>query len=236
MKRIKTIAIIPARSGSKGLKRKNIQLLGSKPLVAWTIEAALMCPQIDRVVVSTDSQEFAEISRQWGADVPFLRPAHLSNDSAKVEDAMLHAIEWLEENEGSTYEIVVLLQTTDVFRNATIVSDVVSALVDDPNLDTAFAAKPDYKNYWKDEAGKSVRLSNHNYVPRQARVPLYREDTGVALATRTSVVRTGQRVGGRAKIISHENPGDFIDIHTELDLWLAYVLIRERNIIPNGAN
>ena len=233
MKQAQTIAIIPARSGSKGLKKKNIQILGGKPLVAWSIEAALACPVIHRVIVSTDSQEFAEISRQWGADVPFLRPNHLAIDSAKVEEAILHAIDWIEEHEGLSYEIVVLLQTTDVFRNKNIVTDVVNALIKDPDLDTAFAAKPDNKNYWNIEGGQVTRLSNHNYIPRQARTPLYREDTGVALATRSHVIRAGKRIGEHAKIFSHENPGDFIDIHTEFDLWLANCLIDFRGLIPN---
>ena len=234
MKQAKTIAIIPARSGSKGLKKKNIQILGGKPLVAWSIEAALACPVIHRVVVSTDSQEFADISLQWGADVPFLRPKPLANDSAKVEEALLHAIDWIEEHEGQSYEIVVLLQATDVFRNKNIVTDVVNALIKDPDLDTAFAAKPDYKNYWKSEGKQVTRLSDHNYIPRQVRTPLYREDTGFALATRTRVIKTGNRVGKHAKIISHENPGDFIDIHTEFDLWLANCLIDSRGLIPNS--
>jgi CMP-N-acetylneuraminic acid synthetase len=233
MKQIGTIAIIPARSGSKGLEKKNIRILGGKPLVAWSIEAALACPNIHRVVVSTDSEEFAEISRKWGADVPFLRPSHLSNDSAKVEDAMLHAIKWIEKHEARSYEIVVLLQTTDVFRNKNIVDEVVSALVEDPSLDTAFAATPDFKNYWRAEGADITRLSNHDYLPRQVRTPLYREDTGVALATRTCVIRTGNRIGERVKIISHENLGNFVDIHTEFDLWLANVLIDMRGLIPN---
>jgi CMP-N-acetylneuraminic acid synthetase len=229
----KVVAIIPARSGSKGLKKKNIRLLGGKPLIAWSIEAASNCGLVDRVLVSTDSQEFADIAIEYGADVPFLRPAQIAGDSAKVEEALVHAVTWLEENEQQYYENVLLLQTTDVFRNRGIVDDVLSTLINNPDLDTVFAAMPDYKNYWE-IAGEGIqRMCNHNYIPRQQRNPIYREDTGVALATRVSTIKNGQRVGNKVEIVSHSNKADFIDIHTEFDLWLANVLIDQRGIVPN---
>jgi CMP-N,N'-diacetyllegionaminic acid synthase len=233
MKDSKVIAIIPVRSGSKGLTKKNIQLLGGKPLVAWTIEAALNCDSIERVLVTTDSSEIADIGISYGADAPFLRPAPLANDSASIEDALLHAMHWLENIEGSFYDIVVLLQATDVFRSANIISKVVDSLIRDPGLDTALAVKPDFKNYWMCQKGKANRIWNHKYIPRQVRTPLYREDTGVALASRSSVIKRGRRVGDNARLIEHEHPGDFIDIHTEFDLWLANVLIESGRAIPN---
>ena len=233
MKKEKVIALIPARSGSKGLENKNIQPLGDKPLMAWTIEAAANCVLIDRTVVTTDSVEFADVARQYGAEAPFLRPYHLADDSAKVEDALVHAINWIEENEGLEYDIVVLLQVTDVFRNRNIIRDVVQALLDDPQLDSAFAVKPDFKNYWERKEHSPSRLRNHNYVPRQIRDPLYREDTGIALASRTHVIKEGNRIGQSVALIVHENPGDFIDIHTEFDLWMANQLISSRGVVPN---
>lgn len=229
----KIVALIPARSGSKGLPKKNIQPLGDRPLIAWTIEAALSCNLIHRTVVSTDSTEFADVARQWGADVPFLRPEHLADDSARVEDVMVHALHWMEENEGLEFDILVLLQVTDVFRNRNIVRDVVQALLEDHELDSVFAVKPDFKNYWKISGGRHVRLENHHYVPRQTRQPLYREDTGIALATRTQIIKSGRRIGDAVKLISHENPGDFVDIHTEFDLWIANQLLERRGIVPN---
>lgn len=233
MKDSKVIAVIPARSGSKGLLKKNIQLLGDKPLIAWTIEAALGCNLVHRTLVSTDSQEFADLARDWGADVPFLRPRQLSDDNARVEDVLIHALRWIEENEGLKYDILVLLQVTDVFRNRNIVRDVIEALLEDQELDSAFAVKPDFKNYWKLSGERHVRLENHHYVPRQRRQPLFREDTGIALATRTQIIKSGRRIGDALKLIPHENPGDFVDIHTEFDLWIANQLMKHRRIIPN---
>lgn len=90
------IAIIPARGGSRGIPRKNVQLLGDRPLVAWSIEAALKCPGVDRVIVSTDDEEIADISRAFGAEVPFLRPAGLSRDDSLIGDVENHVIAELE--------------------------------------------------------------------------------------------------------------------------------------------
>ena len=89
------IAIIPARGGSKGVPRKNVRLLGGKPLVAWSIEAALKSGVVDRVFVSTEDEEIADISRRWGAEVPFLRPAALAGDTSLVGDAISNMVDRL---------------------------------------------------------------------------------------------------------------------------------------------
>jgi len=227
------LGIIPARSGSKGLKKKNIQLLGGKPLIAWSIEAALESPLVDRLIVSTDDPEFAAIAREHGADAPFLRPNGISGDTSTVEETLIHTIDWVHENDDKNYGVILLLQVTDVFRNRSIVTEVIQTLLDDPALDSVFAAKPDFKNYWTLQDSSFVQICDHGHIPRQQRQPIFREDTGVALATRIGVIRHGTRIGKNVKILSHENPGDFIDIHTEYDLWLANVLLDQRGIIPN---
>ena len=107
------IAIIPGRGGSKGLPKKNIKPLLGKPLIAYTIEAALKAKQISRVIVSTDNEEIAAISKQFGAEVPFMRPAHLSEDDSKAIDVYEHAIRWVENSQNSKVtEFAVLLPTT----------------------------------------------------------------------------------------------------------------------------
>jgi N-acylneuraminate cytidylyltransferase len=112
------LAIIPARGGSKGIPRKNIRPIAGKPLIAWTIEQALASEKITRVVVSTDDEEIRDCAQAYGADVPFLRPDKLANDSATTESAMLHCLDWLEKNEGYTASDVVLLQATSPIRVA----------------------------------------------------------------------------------------------------------------------
>jgi CMP-N-acetylneuraminic acid synthetase len=115
MKKMEIIALIPARGGSKGLPRKNIRLLTGKPLIAWTIEQAKSSRYIDKVVVSTDDPEIAEIAEKYGAEVPFLRPEELATDDAKTIDVIMHAVNRFE-NDGKYFDIVVLLEPTSPLR------------------------------------------------------------------------------------------------------------------------
>ena len=95
---MKTIALIPARSGSKGLVDKNIKLLGDIHLMGYSILAARMTPEIDEVYVSTDSENYAKIANYYGAKTPFLRPKNLSNDTSTDIDFFIHAVEWLKKS------------------------------------------------------------------------------------------------------------------------------------------
>lgn len=113
----KVLALIPARGGSKGIKGKNIIDLCGKPLIAYSIAAAKESVCVDRIVVTTDSQEIQKVSAAYGAYVPFLRPPELASDTAKTIDAVLHAVNWLEE-QGETYDILLLLQPTQPLRRA----------------------------------------------------------------------------------------------------------------------
>ena len=112
------VAFIFARGGSKGLPGKNIRLLGGKPLIAWAIELALAVNRIDRVIVSTDSEEIAEISRQYGAEVPFIRPAKLARDESAEWLAWRHGLEYLKETTGALPEVMVSVPATAPLRLA----------------------------------------------------------------------------------------------------------------------
>lgn len=110
----KCLALIPARGGSKGIPGKNTYPLREKPLIAYTIEAAISCPYIDDVIVSTDSQEIADVARKCNAAVPFLRPKELAEDTSKTVDCVLHALSQLE----NSYDVLVLLQPTSPLRTS----------------------------------------------------------------------------------------------------------------------
>jgi CMP-N,N'-diacetyllegionaminic acid synthase len=112
----KILGIIPARGGSKRLPRKNIRILCGKPLIAWTIEQAKKSDYIDKLIVSTDDEEIAKISKDYGAEVPFLRPDKLARDDSPTIDAVIHAIKFLEDK-GEHYDIIVLLQPTSPLRS-----------------------------------------------------------------------------------------------------------------------
>lgn len=109
----KVLALITARGGSKGLPRKNVLQVAGRPLIAWTIEAALKSNIVDRVVLSSDDNEIIETAKSWGCSVPFRRPAHLANDTASSMQVVLHALEQL-----PGFDYVILLQPTSPLRTA----------------------------------------------------------------------------------------------------------------------
>ena len=112
---MRILALIPARGGSKRLPGKNIRILGDKPLIVWSIDAAKGIPEICDILVSTDSSEIAEISKESGVLVPWLRPAHLATDTASSVDVAIHALDWYEAEKGVVGGIL-LLQPTSPFR------------------------------------------------------------------------------------------------------------------------
>ena len=118
----KPLCLIPARSGSKRLPGKNIRLLAGKPLIAYTIEAARNSGVFDCICVSTDDEEIAAIAREYGAEVPFMRPAHLANDTARVVDVSRHALGFFAEH-GHEYESFCVLQPTSPLRTANDIRD-----------------------------------------------------------------------------------------------------------------
>ena len=116
MKAPRLLALILARGGSKRLPGKNIRPLAGKPLIAWSIEAARACTAIADVVVSTDDEAIAAVARQYGARVPFLRPPALAGDTSTSADAALHALQFLRDEEGATFDAVILLEPTSPLR------------------------------------------------------------------------------------------------------------------------
>ena len=108
------VAVIPARGGSKGLPGKHLLEAGGKPVIAWSIEGAQASRHIDRLILSSEDAEIIGVARRWGCEVPFVRPADLAGDTAKIEDALIHALDAL----GNEYDYLVLLQATSPLRAA----------------------------------------------------------------------------------------------------------------------
>jgi len=123
-----TFAIIPARGGSKGVPKKNIKLLGGYPLIAFSVVAAKLCSEIERVIVSTDSAEIAAIAESYGAEVPFLRPAELAQDNSDDIDFVRHALDWFETHEASAPELLVQLRPTTPLRDPALVDSAIQAM------------------------------------------------------------------------------------------------------------
>lgn len=126
------VAIIPARSGSKGVADKNIKLLADRPLLAYSIAAARASKNIDRTIVSTDSDTYAIIAREYGADVPFLRPTEISRDNSTDYEFIRHAIDWIKENEGQSVDYLVLLRPTTPLREARHIENAIDLIKANP--------------------------------------------------------------------------------------------------------
>jgi len=134
---MKVLVIIPARGGSKGVPKKNIKILGDKPLIAHAIDCAKASQKTTRIVVSTDSAEIAEVSKQYGSEV-ILRPEDLATDSSNVVTAVLHVYEELKEN----FEVIVLLQPTSPLRTGTDLDNIISIFEEDSNVDSVISVIP----------------------------------------------------------------------------------------------
>jgi N-acylneuraminate cytidylyltransferase len=136
VKKPEVLVIIPARGGSKGIPRKNIREFAGYPLISYSIAAGLKAESVTRTIVSTDDEEIARVARQYGADVPFLRPAEFSQDKTLDLPVFKHALEWLAENENYYPDVVVQLRPTSPVRPRTCVDDAVKILLDHPEVDS----------------------------------------------------------------------------------------------------
>ena len=129
MSKPKILGLLTARGGSKGVPGKNIKMLGGKPLIAYTIEAAKKSGVFDRILLSTDDPKIAEVAKQYGCEVPFMRPAELANDTAQHLPVLQHAIEWLKKNEGYYPDYTMTLHPTSPFRKAEHIKGAVDLLM-----------------------------------------------------------------------------------------------------------
>lgn len=125
------VCVIPARSGSKGLADKNIRLLSGKPLLAWSIEAAINSKCFEKIVVSTDSEHYAEIARDFGAEVPFIRPAHLATDTASSIDVCIDILHFYQ-SQGLNFEFLNLLEPTSPLTTAGDIINAFDMLTESP--------------------------------------------------------------------------------------------------------
>lgn len=228
------LAIIPARSGSKSVKDKNIRMINGKPMMAYSIGHALQAECIDRVIVSTDSGKYAQIAREYGAEVPFLRPAEYATDTALDIDVFEHALRYLEENEGYMPELVVQLRPTYPVRRISDIENMVKYMRDNPDIDSIRCIAPAkeiaYKMWFKDENNMlrpvMTDIPECYNMPRQQLPKIYYQNACIDVI-RTEVVLNQHSMSGR-KIAGYEMDENF-DIDTEEEFLEA-----ERYITSHG--
>lgn len=220
------LCIIPARGGSKGIPGKNIALVAGKPLIAWSIEQAIAADCVERVIVSTDSEQIAEIARAHGAEVPFLRPAALATDIAPTEPALLHTIDQLQKSEGYVPDFVVLLQATSPIRKQGALDRAFARLTAQKG-DSLLSVREIHPFLWRNEAAPVATYDFNNRPRRQdiAAADHMFEETGSIYITRTSFLRqTKNRLGGKIVIFPMDSQESW-DIDTPSDLVVAAALL-----------
>jgi N-acylneuraminate cytidylyltransferase len=145
----RVLAVIPARGGSKGLPGKNIRPMWGLPLIAHSLRAAALTPEVTRCVVTTDSERIADVVRAHGGDVPFLRPAELAADDTPMAPVVRHALEWVERDEGRPYDAVLLLDPTSPARVPSQLAEAVHRLAGDASLDGVVSvSEPTFNPVW----------------------------------------------------------------------------------------
>ncbi|GAE87229.1 acylneuraminate cytidylyltransferase family protein [Acetivibrio straminisolvens] len=228
---MKNIAIIPARSGSKGLKDKNIKLLNGKPLLAYSIEAAKESGLFEEITVSTDSVKYAKIAEEWGANVPFLRPAELSNDTASSWDAVKYVIEKYREL-GREFDTVALLQPTSPLRNST---DIIKGyeIMEKKSANSVIAVcEAEHSPLWMNTLPKNHSMAGFirpdiANIPRQS-IPTYYRINGALYIVKVEYLINCQNIysdKSYALIMDKENSIDIDDI---FDFKIASLILKER--------
>ncbi len=227
----RVLAVIPARGGSKGVPRKNIRLLAGVPLIAHTIRAAQAAQRVDRILVSTDDAEIAAIARQWGADVPFLRPTELSGDRAAQIDVVLHALRQAEALDGVRYSHVLLLQPTAPLRTADDIDAALQLLLTSGcdavvSYTPVESAHPFYMVTLEDGRPKPLLDVPAGMTARQQYPEVYRRN-GAIYATRREVILRRSFYGEdvRAYIMPPERS---VNIDSLFDFELAEFLLSRR--------
>src|SRR5690349_22298410 len=141
-----TLALIPARGGSKGIPRKNIRSFAGYPLIVWSIAAAKQASSVTRVIVSTDDEEIASVAREYGAETPFLRPAEFAQDNTTDLPVFEHALQWLETNENYQPEVVIQLRPTSPIRPKDCIESAVRILLEHVDADCVRGVVPAGQN------------------------------------------------------------------------------------------
>lgn len=219
-----TLAIIPARGGSKGIPRKNVLPIAGKPLLAHTIDAALVSRCVTRTVVSTDDPEIADVAQRYGAEV-VTRPDELSGDMASSEAALLHVLDTLRQRDGYVPDLVVFLQCTSPLTVAEDIDGTVNALLNE-GADTALAVAPFHYFLWNPD-GTGINHDKRVRQMRQERAPQYLETGAVYVMKTAGFLETKHRFFGKTALyVMPEERCHEID--EPIDMRVAEVLLRER--------
>ena len=226
-KKLNIICIITARSGSKGLKNKNIRKLKGLPLLAHTIIAAKKSKVFNRVILSTDSKLYANIGLKFGAEVPFIRPRKLATSTAHHPDVVNHAVEFLEKKEKIKFDYIMMLQPTSPYRNAKHIDEAIKKFLKEKNDSLISIKKQDYPPWWmfvldKSKLGQFLKFKNKNVfnLERQEFPKLFRPNGAIYISKR-KVLYKGNLINPKSCGYYLMNDRSSIDIDNIIDLKVA---------------
>ena len=231
---MKIFALIPARSGSKGIPGKNIKMLGGKPLISYTIQAGLKCSELADIIVSTNDEEIAQISKDAGASVPFLRPANLATDESPTIDTVIHAVHFLE-NQNEFYDAICLLQPTCPFRSQEEISQAIRHFKDSgaDSLMSVREVPHQYNPHWVFEhkpnspylriaTGESQIISRRQNLPKA-----YFRDGSVYIA-KTQLIKAHHSLYGNKIAYFLNQQSIYLNLDTPSDWDRAEQLIKNQ--------
>jgi N-acylneuraminate cytidylyltransferase/CMP-N,N'-diacetyllegionaminic acid synthase len=226
---MKLLYFIPARGGSRGLPGKNILPLNGRPLIEWSIEAAKQAHHKGKIVVSTDSEEIAEVSRKAGAEIPFMRPAELATDSASSMDVIFHALDFFE-SAGEKFDYVVLLQPTSPLRRASDIDAAIDLVLEKKAQAVVSVCVAEHHPLWsntlpadknmKDFIRPEIKGMNRQQLPVS-----YRLNGAIYIASPTYLKNFGTFIADGT--FAFEMPAEVsVDIDSEIDFALAEIMIK----------
>lgn len=225
----KILAIIPARSGSRGLPGKNTRMLCGKPLIAWTIIESLSSKYLDKVAVSTDDGHIAMLSKRYKAQAPFIRPKKLATSSAKVIDVLIHAIGYFE-NIGERYDLIMLLQPTSPLRRACDINGSIELFFKKKAQAIISVCQNEHHPWWSNtlETGFSMAGFNKKAIANKNRqfLPVFYRINGAIYLADTGYLKTKKSFLGKdtfAFIMPQERS---VDIDNKLDFDFAQFLMQ----------
>jgi N-acylneuraminate cytidylyltransferase len=228
---MKILAIIPARGGSVRLPGKNIRVLGNKPLIEWSIDVARKVSSIDKIFVSTDCDDIADICRQAGLDIPVLRPKNLSGDKSSTIDAAKHAIEYLK-GKGEIYDFALILQPTSPLRSADHVRQAID-MVSSQNADAVISVcKCEHSPLWTNTLPDNYSMTNFletklKNLPSQELPIYYRLNGAIFLVNINRLYEEETFLLSRNSYAIEMDAMASIDIDHEIDFLLAETIINQ---------
>jgi N-acylneuraminate cytidylyltransferase/CMP-N,N'-diacetyllegionaminic acid synthase len=228
----KTLAIIPARGGSKQIKNKNVKSVAGKPLLAWTILEAKASRFVDRIIVSTDSAIIAEVACKHKAEVPFLRPKDLAQDDTPGILPILHAIRWLEQAEGYKPDYVITLQPTSPLRSSEDI-DASIHLMEQKDAEAVVSVVPvNHHPYWMKKIDVENRIedfisSDAHFTCRQD-LPLVYALNGAIYLTQRDILLQKETWYTEKTIAYIMPPERSLDVDTPWDMYIADLVLRDQ--------